>query len=96
MTVKSTDTESLRRPRSRAPCSTRTSTRPARSSTRISTLASSLRSPRVRLTASIETSSPEPAVTTMSPEMLAMLTRPSRLILTLGESVRLFGAVAAL
>ena len=49
----------------------RTSTRPARSSTLICTLASSLLSPRVRLTASIDTSSPEPAVTMMSPEMLA-------------------------
>jgi hypothetical protein len=34
----------------------------------------------------METSSPDPTVTTTSPEMLVMLNRPSRPILTLREN----------
>jgi hypothetical protein len=45
------------------------------------TLARLLELPRARLTASIETSSPEPPVIRTSPAMLEMLNRPSRAIL---------------
>ena len=48
-----------------------------RSSTMMRTAARSAL-PRPRFTASIETSSPDPLLTMMSPEMLATLTRPSR------------------
>jgi hypothetical protein len=61
------------------------STRPGRSSISITTLASSLLGPRVRFTASSVTSSPEPAVTTISPEMFESVTRPFAPILNCRE-----------